>query len=70
MTGDVKDLRKAERTVLKTVKGSMTAGATLSDSMKSNGWKIRTVANLAEDKETVVNYTVELFKSGFVIIIK
>ena len=70
VTGDVTNLPKVQRTVLTTDKGSMTAGATLSDSMKSNGWKIRTVANLAEDKETIVNYTVELFKSGFVIVFK
>ena len=68
MTGDVKDLRKAERTVLTTVKGSMTEGATLADSMKANGWKVRTVAN--KDGETITNYTVELFKSGIAIIIK
>lgn len=68
VTGDVKDLRKAERTVLTTVKGSMTEGATLSDSMKANGWSVRTVAN--KDGETITNYTVELFKSGIAIIFK
>ena len=68
VTGDVKDLRKAERTVLTTVKGSMSEGATLADSLKTNRWKIRTVAN--KDGETIANYTVELFKSGIAIIIK
>ena len=45
-----------------------TLASTGSVTMKSNGWKIRTVAN--KDGETIANYTVELFKSGIAIIFK
>lgn len=59
VTGGSAELAKALRTVLTTVNGTMTTGATISDETKALGWKIRTVAN-----------TVELYKSGFSLVIR
>ena len=70
VTGDVKDLRKAERTVLTTTKGTLESGATVSQEMQEYGWKVRTVKTLDTDGETVLGYAVELFKSGLTIILK
>ena len=70
VTGGSADLTKAQRTVLTTTKGSLTTGATISDGTKALGWKVRTVTHYEEDGETVKNYTVELYKTGFVMFVR
>ena len=70
VTGGSAEMTKAQRTVLTTTKGSLTTGATISDGTKSLGWKVRTVTHYEEDGETVKNYTVELYKSGFVMFVR
>lgn len=70
VTGGSAELTKAQRTVLTTTKGTLTTGATISDETKALGWKVKTVTNFEEDGETVKNYTVELYKSGFVMFVR
>lgn len=70
VTGGSAEMTKAQRTVLTTTKGSLTTGATISDGTKALGWKVRTVTHYEEDGETVKNYTVELYKSGFVMFVR
>lgn len=70
VTGGSAELTKAQRTVLTTTKGSLTTGATISDATKALDWKVRTVTHYEDDGETVKNYTVELYKSGFVMFVR
>lgn len=68
VTGGPAELTKAQRTVLTTTKGTMTGGAAISAETKALGWKVKTVVNAIE--QAVSNYTVELYKSGFAIILR
>lgn len=68
VTGGSAELTKAQRTVLTTTKGTLTGGAAISDETKAFGWKVKTVVNAIE--QAVSNYTVELYKSGFAIILR
>ncbi len=68
VTGGLAELTKAQRTVLTTTKGTLTTGAAISDETKAFGWKVKTVVNAIE--QAVSNYTVELYKSGFAIILR
>lgn len=72
VTGGSTSLTKAQRTVLTTTRGRMTTGAAISDETRSFGWRVKTVANTIEQGEEIVvsNYTVKLYKTGFILVFR